>query len=187
MRRVDWLKTRAEAANMMRPGRQAGEEAGQQVHAGRRVERGHADLSFVNAGRAVRFGAQDPAAPAGRGYKKPRNMSGLWRCWRKRGRWPGRCRVTHQRADPDRLRGLGDAAISPTSAAWSLRLSVRTSGFQPGKRGSTPLGTASGGLGHRSIKRFSPAWPHQGQQAGPFACEPAWGQGADIRATRLIS
>ena len=30
-----------------------------------------------------------------------------------------------------------------TSRLWSLRLSVRTPGFQPGKRGSIPLGTAS--------------------------------------------
>ena len=72
------------------------------------------------------------------------NMGGFSGGWPKRGRWPGRWRVTPPRADPARLRGLVDAAISPTSAAWSLRLSVRTSGFQPGKRGSTPLGTASG-------------------------------------------
>ena len=72
------------------------------------------------------------------------SMGGFSGGWPKRGRWPGRWRVTPPRADPARLRGLVDAAISPTSAAWSLRLSVRTSGFQPGKRGSTPLGTASG-------------------------------------------
>ena len=40
-------------------------------------------------------------------------------------------------------RGRGYIAGSP--AQRSLRLSVRTSGFQPEKRGSTPLGTASAG------------------------------------------
>ena len=30
--------------------------------------------------------------------------------------------------------------IALSSITWPLRLSVRTSGFHPGKRGSTPLG-----------------------------------------------
>ncbi|MEY4982013.1 MAG: hypothetical protein RIR62_279, partial [Pseudomonadota bacterium] len=34
-------------------------------------------------------------------------------------------------------------AIPPIPTAWPVRLSVRTPGFQPGKRGSTPLRAAS--------------------------------------------
>ena len=40
-------------------------------------------------------------------------------------------------------------------AGWSLRLSVRTSGFQPEKRGSTPLGTASGRFIELNLLIFS--------------------------------
>ncbi len=40
------------------------------------------------------------------------------------------------------LHPLKSAAISPFRTVRSLRLSVRTPGFQPGKRGSIPLGSA---------------------------------------------
>ena len=57
---------------------------------------------------------------------------------------PSAVRMGRRRGCKPRNRRL----YRPLSAQRSLRLSVRTSGFQPEKRGSTPLGTASaeGGL-----------------------------------------